>query len=180
MYAGSPSKLICSAMPLGWQTGTDMTANISLISEASDMRRSWNAELRNFADPAFRLFKIELTSGEGEYMTPPLMRLMPGDSFHIVIDADFEDFIPAGGTTRTLIRDPHPGSIRCKNLGIAAVPFTSSGRVVTLATPAAEEVRISARYDLSVMITEPWKFSERASDRKVSWSVVVEEVGGSS
>ncbi|CDN46827.1 hypothetical protein [Neorhizobium galegae] len=179
MYPGSPSKTVCSAMPLGWQTGTDMTASISLISESSDMRRSWNAELRNFADPAFRLFKIELASGDGEYMTPPLMRLMPGDTFHIVVDADFEDFIPVGGTTKTLIRDPYPGSIRCKNLGTTAIPFTSSGRVVTLDAPAVEEVRISARYDLSVMITEPWKFSERASDRKVNWSVVVEELGGS-
>jgi hypothetical protein len=164
-------------MPLGWQTGTDMTASISLIDDAADKRRSWNGRIRNFADAAFRLFRIELSSGDGEYMTPPLMRLMPGDTFHIVIDADWEDYIPAGGTTRTLIRDPYPGSIRCKNLGTTAVPFTAAGRVVTLATPAVEAVRISARYDLEVMITEPWKFSERASDRKVNWSVVVEEVG---
>ncbi len=177
MYNGSPSKIVCSAMPLGWQSGTDLTANISLIDDAADMRRSWNGRIRNFADPAFRLYRVEISSGDGEYMTPALTRLMPGDEFDIVFDADFEDFIVTGATTRTLIRNPHPGSIRVKNLGWDDVPFSVAGRVVTLSSAAATPVRISYRPVLQVAVTEPVKWTERASDRKVSWSLVTEEVG---
>ncbi|MGX9991614.1 hypothetical protein ACS4RR_021025 [Rhizobium sp. Z1P35] len=180
MYPGSPSKIACSAMPLGWQSGTDMTANISLIDDAADMRRSWNGRIRNFADPSFRLYRVELSSGDGEYMTPALTRLMPGDEFSLTIDADFEDFIATGGTTRTLTRDPYAGSIKAKNLGWNDIPFSIAGRVVTLSSAAATPVRISYRPVLQVAVTEPVKWSERATDRKVSWSLTVEEIGSDS
>jgi len=173
----SPSNIVCAAMPLGWQTGIDMTASLDLIEEATIIKRSWNGRARSFADPAFQLYKVTLTSGEGELKAPPFTRLMPGTEFEIVIEMDFEDFIATGGIVRTLIRDPYPGSIRVKNLGWDNIPFSIDGRVLTLATPAVTPVRISYRPVLQVMVTEAPKPTESASTKKVTWSLGLEEQG---
>jgi hypothetical protein len=180
VHPDSPSKIVCSAMPLGWQTGMDLSASISLIDASADMRRSWNGRIRNFADPAFRLYRVELSSGAGEFMAPPMTRLMPGDEFSITIDADFEDFIAVGGTTRTLIRDPYAGSIYARDKNFNSIPFTAAGRVVTLSTGAVNPVRISYRPVLQVAVTEPVKWSEKANSKEVSWSLTVEEIGSDS
>jgi hypothetical protein len=155
----------------------DLSASVSLIDAAADMRRSWNGRIRNFGDPAFRLFRIELSSGDGEMKTPPMTRLMPGDEFELVLSTDFEDFIATGGTTRTLIRTPYAGSVTCKNLGWDDIAFSRSGSIITLSTPAVAPVRIAYRPVLQVAVVEPVKWSTKEQSPDVSWSLTVEEVG---
>ncbi len=179
MTLQSPSQMVCSALPVGWLSGMDLTANISMIDAAADMRRSWNGEARNFADPLFNLYRVELSSGAGEYLTPALADLTPGTQFDIVIDGFFDSQIPSGGTMKTLPRTPHPDFIIVKNLAWDDVPFTVDGRLITLAEPADGPIRIRYRPILTVVVWEPVKWSVKANSREVSWSLVTEELGGS-
>lgn len=174
----SPSTLICVDLALGFQSGFDLSVDMNPIDMSSDMRRTWNGRLLNLADPAFRLYKVRIASGEGEIRAPALSRLWPGTECQLVPPAELSDMIAPGGTSRTLQRTPHVDSIRVYDLAFNALPFTIVGRVLTLASPAATVIRIYYRPILDLMVTEPWAINTRATRAEVSWELVSEEVGG--
>ncbi|CAN7330020.1 hypothetical protein [Neorhizobium tomejilense] len=174
----SPSTLICTDLAIGYQSGIDLSVDMKPIGLSADMRRTWNGRLVNLADPAFRLYQIGISSGEGEIRAPALSRLWPGVEFQLVPPAELSDMIAPGGTSRTLQRTPYIPSIRVYDLAFNAVPFNVAGKVITLVSPAVTAVRIFFRgvYDLTV--TEPWSVNTRASRAEVSWTLVSEETGG--
>ncbi len=174
----SPTTLICEDLALGWQSGFDISCDLNPISEWMEKERTWNAELVDLADPAFRLFQVTIGSGEGEIRPPALMAILRQPFFYIVPPAELPDGIPLGGTMRTLDRDPHPGSVVCVDPEFNAVPFTVDGRVITLSAPASTPVRIYYRPVLKVTLTEPWKLSESERLAESSWSFNAAEVGG--
>lgn len=176
----SPTSLICTDLAIGWLSGFDLTIEMSPIASSANLVRDWNGRLHDWSDPNFRLFSVRITSGEGEMRSPALSQLWPGSTFQIVPPTKLSDTIPAGGTMRTLARDPFPGSLKCVDLNWNDVDFTVDGRTVTLAEPAATPVRIYYRAELAVMVTEPWRESLRESRDSVSWELMCEEVGGMS
>ncbi|MGO8083480.1 hypothetical protein [Rhizobium leguminosarum] len=178
MTTGSPTALICTDLAIGWQTGFDITSEMGSISEAGDMTRSWNGRKVNLAMPEFRLYYVRISSGQGEVRSPALSRMWPGTVFTMVPINELPDVIPTGMQSRTLERDPHPGSIRCVDPEFNAIPFAVDGRVVTLAAPAATPVRIYFRPVLTLIVTAPWKETFREAGAEVSWSLECEELGG--
>lgn len=174
----SPSTLICTDLALGFQSGFDLSIDMSPIDMSSDMRRTWNGRLVNLADAAFRLYKVRVASGEGEIRAPALSRLWPGTEFQLVPPSELGDMIAPGGSSRTLQRAPHVESIRVYDLAFNALPFTVAGKVLTLTSPAVTAVRIYYRPILDLMVTEPWSINTRATRAEVAWELVSEEVGG--
>ncbi|WP_428427325.1 hypothetical protein [Pararhizobium sp.] len=174
----SPTKIICDRLAIGWQTGFDLSVTITPIAASGDIERNWNGKYVDLSEPEFRLFSVRITSGDAEMRAPALARLWPGTVFTIVPSTPFEDMIPVGGTTVVFERLIHPGSVRCLDLEFNDVPFTVVGRTVTLSSPAATPVRVSARYELEVIVTEPWSITDQETKASVSWSLGTEEVGG--
>jgi len=176
----SPTTLICSNLAVGWQTGFDLTIDINPIAESAAMERTWNGRLVNLADDAFKLFEVRISSGEGDMRPPALDEMWPGKVFSLVppVGCEHSSRIAQGGTTRTLIRDPHPGSVRCLDLGFVDIPFTVSGRVVTLDAPAETPVRIYYRPVFELMVYAPYSKSQRETRAEAAWSIQAQEVGG--
>lgn len=87
------------------------------------------------------------------------------------------DVIAVGGTSRTLSRDPHPNSIRCLDLNFNDIPFTISGRVLTLDAAATATTRIYYRPIFDVVVTSPWTVSAQDNRGTVTWSIQFEEQG---
>lgn len=174
----SPSTLICTDLAIGFQTGFDLSVDMRPISEAVDRRRTWNGAFKNLADPAFRLYAVRISSGEGEIRAPALSRLWPGFEFQLIPPSELDDQIATGGTAMTLQRMPYVESIRVIDLKFNSIPFTVSGKIVTLAAPAATPVRIYYRPILDLVVSDVWTKNTRASRAEVSWELPCEEVGG--
>ena len=176
--AGSPTALVCTDLALGWQSGMDLSCSIEPISAAGDITRTWNGRAVNLAMPEFRLFSVRISSGQGEVRSPALSQLWPGTIFQLVPLNELGDVLAVGTQSRTLVRDPHPGSVRCVDAAFEPVEFSVVGRVVTLAAPATSPVRIYYRPVLTLMVTAPWQESFREAAAEVSWSLECEELGG--
>lgn len=177
-FPASPSSIISASIPMGWQTGMDLSVEMSLIPQSADMKRSINGRLKNFSDPAFNLYRLKITSGSGELKAVPFTRLVPGTVFDIELATDFEDFIAPGGSVRTLVRAPKDGSVRVRDRHFQPVPFSIDGSILNLAAPATDVVFISYKPVLHCMISAPISVTESEQRNDVSWSVEAEEVGG--
>lgn len=169
--------LISADLAIGWQTALGLTVEISPIEESASIVRSWNGRARNLAAPEFQLFSCTISSSE-DMRPPALSSMWPGATFTLVPPAELSDVIQQGATSRTLIRNPHPGSVRCLTKNFESVPFSVSGRVVSLSAAATQPVRIYYRPVLKLFVTEPWQVSTHEQDAEVSWSLTAEEEGG--
>lgn len=176
--AGSPTALVSTDLALGWQSGMDLSCSIEPIAESGDMTRTWNGRKVNLAMPEFRLYSVRISSGQGEVRSPALSQLWPGTVFTLVPTNELGDALSVGTQSRTLVRDPYPGSVRCVDAAFEPVAFAVVGRVVTLAAPATTPVRIYFRPILTLMVTAPWQESFREAAAEVSWSLECEELGG--
>lgn len=132
--------LISADLAIGWQTALGLTTELSPIEESASIVRSWNGRARNLAAPEFQLFHARSRPvricGHRRFPACGLGRL------YACSPSELSDVIQQGATSRTLIRNPHPGSVRCLTKNFVAMPFTVSGRVLTLSTAATEPVRI--------------------------------------
>ncbi|TBA24721.1 hypothetical protein [Rhizobium ruizarguesonis] len=178
MTTGSPTALISTDLALGWQSGMDLSCSIEPISASGDIARTWNGRAVNLAMPEFRLFSVRISSGQGEVRSPALSQLWPGTVFALVPTNELGDALAVGTQSRTLVRDPHPGSVRCVDAAFEPVEFSVVGRVVTLSAPATTPVRIYYRPVLTLMVIAPWQESFREAAAEVSWSLECEELGG--
>lgn len=173
-----PTTLLCEDLALGWQTGFDIVSTLSPIAESASVVRSWNGIAKNLAADEFKLFAVRL-SASGDMRPPALSRLWPGATFQVVPTDELGDSIASGGSSRTLIRTPHPGSVRCLDLAFNDIPFTVAGKVVTLDAPAEATVRIFYRPVLEVFVVEPWTSTWRERSAEQSWDLSAEETGPS-
>jgi hypothetical protein len=169
--------LISADLAMGYQTALGLTVDISPIEESANIVRSWNGRARNLSAPEFQLFSCTISSSE-DIRPPALSNMWPGATFTLVPPAELSDVIQQGASSRTLIRNPHPGSVRCLTKNFVAVPFSVSGRVVTLSSAATESVRIYYRPILKLFVVEPWQTSTHELKAEVSWSLTAEEEGG--
>ncbi|MGN8152536.1 hypothetical protein ACTJK5_09705 [Agrobacterium sp. 22094] len=176
--AGSPTALMCTDLALGWQSGMDLSCSIEPISASGDITRTWNGRAVNLAMPEFRLFSVRISSGQSEVRSPALSQLWPGTVFQLVPLNELGDALAVGTQSRTLVRDPHPGSVRCVDAAFEPIEFSVVGRVVTLAAPATSPIRIYYRPILTLMVTAPWQETFREAAAEVSWSLEGEELGG--
>lgn len=168
----SPTSLIISELGIGWQSGLDIHESLKPI-EAGELRRTVNGALLNLTAVEFR--KLVLRISSDDIRPPALSQLWRGDVLTVVPVTEMGDLVPAGGQSRTLVRDPHPGSVRCLTRGFGDVPCTVVGRVVTLPTPASEAVRIYYRPMLSMMVSG-WSIDESEAAASSSWSLDLEEI----
>ena len=176
---GPLTSMICLDFGLGWQTCTDLEFEHSPIESSMHIDRTWNGAAEDMSDPAFDLFAVSIKSqGAGELRAPALDRLRRLDEFVCVPTFEFVDTIRATGTTRTLIRDPYEPSIRVLDEAFNDIPFSVSGRVITLSSPATSTLRIYYRPILSLKVFAPWKETFVESAAEVSWELYCEEVGG--
>ena len=176
----SPTTMICADLAIGWQTGFDLTLAIRPIGDSAQMERTVNSAALNLADPLFRLLSVRISSGEGEQLPPSLENMFPGDTLSLVPpkSAVMSASIAVGGTTRTLLRTPYAGSIRCIDPSNNSVAFTVVGKVVTLTAAATTPVRIYYLPVLSLTVFEPFDLSYRTSQATVAWNIYTEETGG--
>jgi hypothetical protein len=168
--------MICADLAVGWFTGLGMTDTYSPIAESADMVRSWNGRAKNLADEEFQLYRFRISSSK-DGVPPALSRLFPGQLLNIVPSSQFGDYIGVGGSSRTLVRQPHAVTVRCLDLDWNDIPFTVAGKVVTLAEAATKPVRIFYRPELEVFVWEPWTVTTDEHQAEVSWDLVVEETG---
>lgn len=171
------TSLISDDLAMGWQTALDLQVSISPISDASQIVRTWNGKALNLAAEEFQLFRVDISSSM-DMRPPALSKMWPGATFTMVPPAELSDVIGNGGTSRTLIRDPYEGSVRCLTRNFEDVDFSVNGRVVTLDTAATEPVRIYFRPILHLFVVEPWSVSTAERRAEVSWNLVTEEQGG--
>lgn len=170
------TKLLCPALGIGWQTALNLSVELSPIAESAAIERDWNGRAVNLADPMFRLFAIRISSGADDMRPPALANLWPGDTFTIVPPGETCAIIPAGGSTAIFPRTIH--SARALTLGFDDVAHSFAEKTVTLSSPATETVRVYARQEHEVMVTEPWRQSLQEAEASYSWQLATEEVGG--
>lgn len=170
MTYGPTTALVCTDLALGWHSALDLTCTLSPVDESADIRRTWNGKAVNLAAAEFRLFAVEIASGESEMRAPALGRLWPGSILWISPTVDLGEYIAVGETSITLQRTPLAGSVRCLTLGFEDVAHTVDGDVVTLAAPATGAIRVYYRPVLECIVTEPWSISDRKRRAEVSWS----------
>jgi len=170
------TRLLCAELGIGWQTALNLSVELSPIASSASIVRDWNGRAHNLADPAFRLYEIRISSGADDMRPPALANLWPGEEFLIVPPGEICVVIPVGGSIAVFERKIH--SARAITLGFDSVPCTTSDKTVTLSSPATEVVRVYARLEHEVMVTEPWRQSLREADAQYSWQLATEEVGG--
>lgn len=173
----TPTSLICPALGIGWQSGNNLSEDCRLIQGARQWERNWNAVPKDLADPEFNLMSIRISSGDSELRPPAIDSVDELEFFDIVPIKLFSRVIPAGSTATVFARDLHPGSVRCLDLGFEDVPFTVSGRTVTLDAPAVSPVRVYGRCVLTVFAKD-WSLTSMDMSAEVAWWIEMEEVGG--
>lgn len=172
------TSLISDDLAIGWQTALGLTVELSPIDESAHIVRSWNGRARNLAADEFKLFSCTISSSE-DMRPPALSGMFPGAIFTMVPPAELSDAIQIGATSRTLIRKPHPASIRCLTKDFKSVPFSLIGsQQVRLNSPATEIVRVYYRPILKLFVTEPWLSTTHEQNAEVSWTLTAEEEGG--
>lgn len=173
------TSMICLDLAMGWQSCSELTIDRSYIEGSVVKDRTWNGAAVDMSDPAFDLMTVSIkASGPGELRPPALDHVQHLESFQCVPSFEIPDVIYAGGTMRTLSRDPHPGSIRVLTLDFTDVPFSVHGRLITLMVPATSILRIYYRPILTLTVWEPIKVSDNDNSKEVSWELVCQEVGG--
>lgn len=170
------TKLLCPALGIGWQTALNLNVELSPISGSANMTRNWNGGVVNLADPEFRLYAIRISSGADDMRPPALSNMWPGETFMIVPPGELCVAIPVGSTTAVFPRKVHEA--RAISLGFDDIAHFVTNKTVTLSAPATEVVRVYARLEHEVMVTEPWRQSFREADAQYSWQLPTEEVGG--
>lgn len=171
--------LISDDLAMGWQTALDLQISMSPISDSAEIVRTWNAKAINLAAEEFRLFRVEISSSM-DMRPPALSGMWPGATFTMVPPSELSDVIMTGGSSRTLIRTPYEGSVRCLTRNFEDVPFSVDGRVVTLEGPALEPVRVYFRPILHLFVVDPWQTTSAERRAEVSWSLITEEQGETS
>ncbi|SPL65062.1 hypothetical protein [Ochrobactrum soli] len=175
--------LISDDLAIGWQTALGLTVDFSPIEDSAQIVRSWNGQARNLAAEEFKLFQCTISSSD-DMRPPALSHMWPGSTFTIIPPCEFSDAIQPGAQSRTLIRYPYKvdetgyTSIRCLTKNFEPVPFTVWNKVITLAAPATETVRIFYRPWIDLFVTEPWSVSSHEQNATVQWSLTAEEIGG--
>lgn len=168
----TPTSLSADLLAIGWQTGFSIRENLRPI-DAGELRRTVNGTLVNLMVDEFR--KYALTISSDDIRPPALAHLWRGSQLTITPASEIGDMIAAGGSSRTLARTPASGSIRCLTKRFDAVPFTISGKVVTLPSPAVGVVRIYYRPVLSMMVVG-WSADTDEAEASTAWSIDLEEV----
>ncbi|WP_279482244.1 hypothetical protein [Aureimonas sp. SK2] len=173
----TPSSILFPALGLGEGSGLAVRESLRPI-ENGQRRRTINGRLRHTGRPEFNLYELEISSDDVQ--PPALSRLWAGTIVTIVPVSELGDYVGNGGTTVTLVRDPHPGSVRTRDSQGLPVPLSVVGRVVTLAKPADGLVRLHYRPVLTLMVTEAWTQDEAETGgaASTSWSISLAEVGG--
>lgn len=170
------TKILAPDLGIGWQTALNLTVRFSPIASSAKLDRDWNAASVDLADPMFRLYRITLSSGADDMRPPALADKWPGTAFSLVPPGELSLVIPTGGTTAVFERTIHEA--RALTLGFEDIPFTFSGKTITLSSAATEPVRVFARLQYEVMVWEPWDITFNEADAQYSWQLVTEEVGG--
>ncbi|UFS81565.1 hypothetical protein LPB79_25165 [Rhizobium sp. T136] len=101
----SPTKLIAADLGIGWQTGLDLTIEMSPIAASANMKRNWNGRAKNLATAEFMLYGFRISSGEGEQLPPALSSLWPGHIFSLVASNEVMVVIPTGSSTAVFPRN---------------------------------------------------------------------------
>lgn len=172
----SISDVKCDALGLGWLSGVRLTAELSMINLAMDMRRDWNLNLDNWAAPETELYRVALSSGEGERRFPALVAFNGRQDVQVELFHKLEQVIMPGQTSITLLRPPRDGSVEGRGPGWPEeVDVTVNGRVVSLAEPLTTYTRIFYQPIMKLRLAEPWRMVEREHMVEVDWSVVFEE-----
>ncbi|WP_024315781.1 hypothetical protein [Rhizobium favelukesii] len=172
----SPTKLIAADLGIGWQTGLDLTIEMSPIAASANMKRNWNGRAKNLATAEFMLYGFRISSGEGEQLPPALSSLWPGHIFSLVASNEVMVVIPTGSSTAVFPRNIY--SARGLTFDSHAVAGSFSGKTFTLPAPATEPVRVYARLQYEVIVWEPWRETYREAQAQTSWQLYVEELGG--
>lgn len=168
----TPTALVADLFAIGWQTGFQIRESLKPI-DAGELRRTVNGRLINLTATEFRKYALSISSDD--IRPPALGHLWRGSEIIIAPVSELGDLIAPGGSSRTLARDPLPGSIRCLTKSFADVPFTVAGRTLSLSAPAAETVRIYFRPVLEMMVVG-WSADEDEPGARSSWSIEMEEI----
>jgi len=171
----SPTAILAPALGFGWQTGFDLSVELSPIAASARIVRNWNGIAKNLVDPEFRLFALRISSGD-DMRPPALANMWPGTVFSIVPPNELMIVIPTGGTSAVFPRSVH--SARALTTGFDDISSSISGKTVTLSAPAVEPVRVYARLQYEVIVTEPWRETYREADASSQWQLMTEELGG--
>lgn len=171
----TPTEILAPALGLGWQTGFDLSVELSPIAASANIVRNWNGIAKNLVDPEFRLFALRISSGD-DMRPPALADMWPGTVFSIVPPNELMRVIPVGGTAVTFSRPVH--SARALTMGFDDVSSSIAGKTVTLSAPATEPLRVYARLQYEVIVTEPWRETYREAEAASQWQLATEEVGG--
>ncbi len=171
----TPTEILAPDLGIGWQTGFDLTVEMSPIAASANIVRNWNGRAKNLVDPEFQLLAIRISSGE-DMRPPALAEMWPGTVFSIVPPNEVMRVIPVGGTAAVFSRPVH--SARALTMTFDDVQASVSGKTVTLSAPATEPVRVYARLQYEVIVTEPWRETYREAAATSQWQLSTEELGG--
>lgn len=169
------TEILAPDLGFGWQTGFDLSVELSPIAASAHIVRNWNGIAKNLADPEFRLFSLRISSGD-DMRPPALANMWPGTVFSIVPPNEIMIVIPTGATAAVFPRAVH--SARALTMGFDDVSSSISGKTVTLSAPASEPVRVYARLQYEVIVTEPWRETYREAAATSQWQLLTEELGG--
>lgn len=172
----SLSNIKCDALGLGWLSGMRLTAEVSPIAAAMDMRRDWNFRLDNWAFEEAELYRVGLSSGEAERRFPALCTMFGREDVQVELFTKFTEVILPGQTSITLRRPPRVGSVEAKGPGWKEeIDFSVAGRTVSLLEPRDVYVRVFYQPVLTLRLAEPWRMVERENMAEVDWQAVFEE-----
>jgi hypothetical protein len=171
----APTKILAPDLGIGWQTGFDLSVELSPIAASANIVRNWNGRAKNLVDPEFRLFALQITSGD-DMRPPALADMWPGTVFSVVPPNELMIVIPTGGTAAVFPRTVH--SARALTMGFDDVSSSIAGKTVTLAAPATQPVRVYARLQYEVIVKEPWRETYREASASSQWQLMTEELGG--
>lgn len=173
------TELICVDLALGWQSGRSLSFDRQPIAEAmSNNVRYWTGEADDWTDEEFQdLYQYTISSGDGEMRNPAFSRMRIGQKFSAVLPLEHTDYIPTGGTVRTLKRIPHTSYLRVVDAEWNNVPFNLAGGVVTLSSPAVRPVNIYYRSE-DRLILRSWRDGLAEGKGDTSWTLTCEDVGG--
>lgn len=171
----TPTEILANDLGIGWQTGFDLSVELSPIAASANIVRNWNGRAKNLVDPEFRLFALQITSGD-DMRPPALADMWPGTVFTIVPPNEVMLVIPTGGSAAAFPRTVH--SARALTMAFDDMPSSIGGKTVTLSAPATEPVRVYARLQYEVIVTEPWRETYREAAATSQWQLMTEELGG--
>ncbi|MBB4064056.1 hypothetical protein [Gellertiella hungarica] len=171
----APTKILAPDLGIGWQTGFELSVEMSPIAQSANIIRNWNGVAKNLAEEEFRLFAIKINSN-ADFRPPALANMWPGTVFSLVPPNEVCVIIPVGGTTAVFPRNVHEA--RALTMAFDDVGHTVSGKTVTLSAPAIVPVRVYARLEYTVMVTEPWSETYQEATADSQWQLSTEELGG--